>query len=220
MESLIARVCTEPMATIICPWCGTNYLAFQTNCGNCGGPLLAIDEKNTSSFASEDIPSPPLVPRPISTKYAWRLLFTDGWSIGALVFCLLGVIFALVGAALTLGVVTAFVGIPFLLLGLAFLGAGGGTLLWRYQEAQKIVNVLREGEATRGQIVEVQENYHSRINGRYPWVIRYQFQANGQSYEGKVTTLNQPGQQLQVGKAVYVLYLPTTPKWSSIYPHP
>ena len=196
----------------ICPWCGTNYLAFQTNCGNCGGPLLAIDEKNTSSFASENIPSPPLVPRPISTKYAWRLLFTDGWSIGALVFCLLGVIFALVGAALTLSVVTAFVGIPFLLLGLAFLGAGGGTLLWRYQEAQKIVNVLREGEATRGQIVEVQENYHSRINGRYPWVIRYQFQANGQSYEGKVSTLNQPGQQLQVGKAVYVLYLPTTPK--------
>jgi hypothetical protein len=105
----------------ICPWCGTNYLTFQTNCGNCGGPLLSLDQKNTSSFASEDIPSPPLVPRPISTKYAWRLLFTDGWSIGALVFCLLGVIFALVGAALTLGVVTAFVGTLFYCLGLHFL---------------------------------------------------------------------------------------------------
>ncbi len=87
---------------IICPWCGTNYLTFQTNCGNCGGPLLTIDEKITSSIVSEDIPTPPLVPRPISPKYAWRLLFTDGWAIAGLVFGLLGVIFSLVGAVLTL----------------------------------------------------------------------------------------------------------------------
>jgi hypothetical protein len=205
---------------ITCPWCGTNYLTFQTNCSNCGGPLLASGDKITSSIANEDIPSPPLAPRPISPKYAWRLLFADAWSIAALVFSLLGIIFSLVGAVLTLAIVTAFVGIPFLLLGLAFLGTGGGVLLWRYREAQEIVNVLREGEATRGQIVGVQENYHTSVNGRHPWVIRYQFQANGQDHQGMVTTLNQPGQQLQAGKAVYVLYLPTAPKWSSIYPHP
>jgi hypothetical protein len=204
----------------ICPWCGTNYLTFQSNCGNCGGPLLAVDEKSTSSISGEDISTPPLAPRSISPQYARRLLFTDSWSIAAFVFCLFGVIFSPVGAGLTLGVVTAFVGRPFLLLGLAFLGAGGVVLLWRYRVAQKIVSVLREGEATRGQIVEVQENYYARINGRYPWVIRYQFQANGRSYEGKITTLNQPGQQLQAGKAVSILYLPTAPKWSSIYPHP
>src|SRR5947209_5323450 len=151
---------------IICPWCGTNYLTFQSNCGNCGGPLRAVDGKITPSMASEDIPTPPLAPRPISSKYAWRLLLTDGWSIVALVFGLLGFIFSLVGAGLTLGVVTALVGIPFLLLGLAFLGTGGGMLVWRYQAAQKIVSVLREGAATRGQIVDVQENYHTRINGR------------------------------------------------------
>jgi hypothetical protein len=58
------------------------------------------------------------------------------------------------------------------------------------------------------------------VNGQYPWVIRYQFEANGQDHEGKVTTLNLPGQQLQAGRAVCVLYLPTAPKWSSIYPHP
>ena len=121
---------------------------------------------------------------------------------------------------LTLGIITAFVGIPFLLLGLAFLGIGGWVLNWRYKETQKVVNVLRVGEATRGQIVELQENYSVRINGRYPWVIRYQFQVNGQNYEGKVTTLNTPGQQLQTGKTVYILYLPTAPQWNSIYPHP
>ena len=124
------------------------------------------------------------------------------------------------GAGLTIGIITAFVGIPFLLLGLAFLGAGVWVFIWRYQEMQKVVNVLREGVATSGQIVEVEENYSVAINGRHPWLIRYEFQANGQSQEGKVTTLNQPGQQLQAGKGVRVLYLPTDPKWNSIYPHP
>ena len=205
----------------ICPWCGTNYLVFQSNCKNCGGPLQAIEEKITSSSVpNENIAAPPSAPRPISGRYVWKLLFTDGWAVTALVFGLLGVIFSLVGGGLTLGIITAFVGIPFLLLGLAFLGIGGWVLNWRYKETQKVVNVLRVGEATRGQIVELQENYSVRINGRYPWVIRYQFQVNGQNYEGKVTTLNTPGQQLQTGKTVYILYLPTAPQWNSIYPHP
>ncbi len=206
--------------TIICPWCGTNYLAFQSNCENCGGPLQAVEETITSTIPTENLSTPPSAPRAISERYVWRLLSTDGGSIAAFVFGLLGVIFSMVGAGLTLAIITAFVGIPFLLLGVAFLGIGGWVLIGRYQEAQNVVKVLREGEAARGQIVEIQENYSVRINGRHPWVIRYQFQANGQSHEGKVTTLNQPGQQLQAGKAVCILYLPTAPKWNSIYPHP
>ena len=150
----------------------------------------------------------------------WRLLFTNGVAIATLVFCLLGFIFSIVGLVLTVAIITAFIGIPFLLLGLVFLGLGG-VLLWsRYQQAQKVVRVLKEGDSTLGQIREVQENYSVRINGRYPWVVGYEYQVNGQTYAGKVSTLNQPGQQLQVGKAVRILYLATDPKWSSIYPHP
>jgi hypothetical protein len=208
------------MVVIICPWCGTNYLTFQSNCKNCGGALQAVEESITSSVPTENLPTPPSAPRPISERYIWRLLSADGLWITALVLGLLGVVFSQLGAGLTIGIITGFVGIPFLLLGVALLGAGGGVFIWRYQEAQKVVDVLREGEATRGQIVEIQEDYSVSINGRNPWVIRYQFQANGQDHEGKVTTLNQPGQQLQAGKAVCVLYLPTAPKWSSIYPHP
>ena len=205
---------------IICPWCGTAYLTFQSNCGNCGGPLLAVDAKNDSQNTGGEVPIPPPSPRPIPGRYAWRLLFTDGWSVAAFVFCLLGLIFSLVGAGLTLGILTAFVGLPFLVLGLAFLGTGGGVLLWRYQYSVRVVNVLKQGQATRGEIVEIQENYAVRINGRHPWVIRYQFQANGQGYRGQVTTLNQPGEPLHAGRAVCILYLPTAPKWNSIYPHP
>jgi hypothetical protein len=163
---------------------------------------------------------PPPAPRSISNRYAWRLLSSDGWAITACVFGLLGIIFAPLGAVLTIVIVTAFVGIPFLLLGIVFLGAGGSVLFWRYQYAQNVVTVLREGEAMRGEIIDVQSNYNVRINGRNPWVIRYQFSANGESYEGKVSTLNQLGGQFQAGQPVYVLYLPSTPKWNSIYPHP
>ena len=205
---------------IICPWCGTNYPVFQSNCKNCGGLLRAVEVTAGSSVSTENTPAPPPAPRAISKSYVWRLLSTDGWAIAAFVFGLLGGIFSLVGVGLTIGIITAFVGVPFLLLGLAFLGIGGGVLNWRYKETQKVVNVLRVGEATSGKIVEVQENYSVRINGRYPWVIRYQFQVNGQNYEGKVSTLNPVGEKLQAGKVVCILYLQTAPQWNSIYPHP
>jgi hypothetical protein len=206
---------------IICPWCGTNYLTFQSNCKNCGGPLQALDGDIPSSDSTENLPTPPSAPRPISNWYAWRLLSSDGWAIVALVFGIVGGVFSLVGAGLTIGGSnTAFVGIPFLLLGVTFLVVSGWVFQWRYQQARKVVNVLRDGEATRGQIVEMRENYSVTINGQHPWIIRYEFQANGQSQEGKVTTLTPPGQPLQVGKAICVLYLPAAPQWSSIYPHP
>jgi hypothetical protein len=205
---------------IICPWCGTNYLTFQTNCDNCGGPLQAVDEKNDPSTQSENLLAPPSIPRPISEKYVWRILSSDGWWIASLVLGFLGFIFSLIGVGLTLGIITAFVGIPFLIIGLVLLGIGGSEFVRRYQNARKVVTVLREGETTLGQIVEIQEDYSVRVNGRNPWRIRYQFQVDGQDYEGTVSTFNQPGQALQAGKTVYVLYLPTAPKWNSIYPHP
>lgn len=205
---------------IICPWCGTNYLTFQTNCDNCGGPLQAVDEKINASTQSENLLAPPSIPRPISEKYVWRILSSDGWWIASLVLGFLGFIFSLIGVGLTLGIITAFVGIPFLIIGLVLLGIGGSEFVRRYQNARKVVTVLREGETTQGQIVEIQEDYSVRVNGRYPWRIRYQFQVDGQDYEGTVSTFNQPGQELQAGKTIYVLYLPTAPKWNSIYPHP
>jgi Protein of unknown function (DUF3592) len=205
---------------IICPWCGTNYFAFQSNCDHCGGPLQLADEKTALPDADEILQTPPLPPRPISDRYAWRIFFNDGGWITALILGIIGVVFFPIGAGLTLGVITAFVGIPFLFLGLGFLIAGGSLAVWRYQIAQKVVNVLRVGDAVRGQITEVQQDYSVMINDRNPWVIRYQFQANGQNVEGKVTTFNSLAQNFQAGKAVSVLYLPADPKWSTIYPHP
>jgi hypothetical protein len=205
---------------IICPWCGTNHLAFQPNCDNCGGPLQLADQIVVSTDSDEILQTPPLPPRAISDRYVWRIFFSDGWWITSLILGILGVVFFPLGAGLTMGVITAFVGIPFLFLGIGFLIAGGWVAVWRYQIAQKIVNVLRVGVAVRGHVTDVQQDYSVMVNERNPWVIRYQFQANGQNVEGNVTTFNSLAQQFQAGKAVSVLYLPEDPKWSSIYPHP
>jgi hypothetical protein len=148
------------------------------------------------------------------------MLGADGWAIVGFVFTLLGSIFTFIGVILTIAIVTAFVGIPFALFGIPFLGAGGAALYWRYQQAQKTIQVLREGEAVQGQIVSLDQNYNVRINRRHPWIISYQFQAHGRTYQGQVTTLNPPGPGLQPGKMTYVLYLQNNPEHNALYPHP
>jgi hypothetical protein len=133
---------------------------------------------------------------------------------------LLGIIFGLVGAGLTLGIVTAFVGIPFLLLGLVFLAVALVVGTRRYDRARRVVHVLRLGESTPGQIIDVRQDYSVRVNRQHPWVIRYQFRVNGQAYEGQVRTLNPVGASFQAGTSVWVLYLPDAPQWNAMYPHP
>jgi len=204
---------------ITCPWCGTNYAVFQSNCKNCGGPLTG----QTPAAASPEVPEvivPPPAPRPVSKNYVWKLMLTDGWAIAAGVFVLMGFIFAGVGAILTIAIVTAFVGIPFLLIGLAELGGAAAVFYWRYQVFSKRVQVLQIGEAVLGQVAGAEQNLSVRINGRSPWIITYRFVSPQGEVEGRVSTLNDLGPQLQPGRPVYVLYLPGAPENNTIYPHP
>ncbi len=202
---------------VTCPWCGTSYAVFQSNCSQCGGP---IQPPEVMEAAGESPLVPPAAPRPISDSYALKLMSSDGWSIAGLVFLLLGIIFAPLGLVLTLVIVTAFVGLPFLLLGVLFLAASGAVLFWRYRVSQQQVQVLKWGEATLGSVTNLQENYSVEVNGRHPWSIDYQYEANGQTYHGQMTTLHQPGSLVQPGRQVYVLYMPGNSKLSSLYPHP
>lgn len=204
---------------ITCPWCGTNYMSFQPNCKNCGG-LISFSEKTSANLPEESAIMPPPAPRPISNGYLWRLIGVDAWGIVGFVFALLGAIFSFLGIVLTVAIVTAFVGIPFALLGFLFLGGGGAALYHSYQKAQKTIQVLREGEAVAGQIVNLEQNFNVRINTQHPWVISYQFTVNGREYPGHVTTLNTPTAELQPEKPACVLYLKNAPEHNSLYPHP
>lgn len=202
---------------ITCPWCGTSYSAFQSNCQRCGGPLPAAA---ISAEPAAEPPAPPAAPRLIASQYVWRLLETDGWAIAALVFLILGGTFTLVGGLLTLLLVTAFVGAPLLVFGLIFLTAGLVLGRRRYQAAQQVVDVLRHGAAVTGHILEVAENYQVRVNRQHPWIIRYQFPAGSQIQQGQVSTLTRPGPALQPGRPACILYLPQAPAANTLYPHP
>ena len=204
---------------VTCPWCGTTYTTFQPNCQNCGGPLPEPSQA-AAAVAEDSLPVPPPAPRPVPDRYAWRLMTSDGWAIAAFVFAILGAVFFLTGAGLTLGIITAFIGIPFALLGLVFLGAAFGVGRWRYLEAKAVVRVLQIGQIAEGRILHVDENYNVRVNGRNPWTIHYAFEADGRTIEGQVNTLNTPGPTLQQGKRACILYLPTMPERNSLYPHP
>jgi hypothetical protein len=172
------------------------------------------------SALEEDIAQPPPPPRAFPNSYAWRFLLTDSWGIVAGILALLGFIFAATGAGLILGIVTALIGIPFFGVGAVLFALGVAILAGRYNEAQKFLAVLRYGDATRGQVTEVERNLTVRINHQHPWIIHYAFQWGGNSYQGRVSTLNSPGPQLQVGQAVCVLYLPENPARNALYPHP
>jgi hypothetical protein len=204
---------------VTCPWCGTNYKAFRPNCDNCGG-TLSLPEEKPAEVPEERITVPPPPPRNVPKNYVLRVLSTDGWAITGFVFFLIGAIFAITGIALTIPIITAFVGIPFAGMGIVFFAGGLAALIWRYQEVQKTVAVLKEGEAVLGEIDTVRQNLYVRINGRYPWTITYLFQLGGKDYRGKVTTLSQPDLGRRPGRGVYVLYSRDDPTQNTIYPHP
>lgn len=205
------------MERITCPWCGTNYTSFQPNCDNCGGTLPL---PGPAEATAPHLRVPPPAPRQVPRNYVGRLLLVDGAAIVGGIFLLLGLIFGLVGLVLTITIVAAFVGLPFLGLGIVFSLVAVPLLVWRAQAAQRTAEVLRAGEPVLGQIVSVQQNYHVRVNGRYPWSIVYRFAVMGREYEGKASTLSQPDLSQQAGQPVYVLYARGNPEQSTIYPHP
>jgi hypothetical protein len=204
---------------ITCPWCGTNYAGFRPNCEKCGGSLPLAAEEHAKPSA-EAVTIPPPAPRQVPGNTVWRILSSDGWAIAGGVLVLLGLVFGIVGAALTLGIVTAFVGLPFAGLGVLMLAGGAIQVAWRYRRSQQTVEVLRNGEPVLGELVGVQQNVYVRVNGRYPWTIAYKYAVKGRQYGGTVVTLMRPGLELKTGTPVYVLYKSAEPAISTIYPHP
>jgi hypothetical protein len=197
-----------------CPWCGTSYTTFRSNCKNCGGPLPPPVEQATAPPPIPDIPEPPPPPREFKSSFVWRKLMSDGGAIVGAVFALLGIIFTLIGIPLLL----VFVGVVFVPLGLIFLAVGAPLIIWRYQKAQQTLNVLRMGESVLGNIVEITENVAVTVNGRHPWTITYGFEVGGDGYQGKTTTLRPVGFTHHPGQPMYVLYLPDDPTQNTVYP--
>ncbi len=210
---------------ITCPWCGTQYDRFQPNCKNCGGPLPLPDSAPAHVPSVAPMPAhsamamPPLpasTPRPVPESYLWKSMWSDGAAVSGFVLTLLGVIFASVGFMLTALVVTAFVGIPFCGAAAIMAGAGVPILIMQYNAARQRLMIQQVGPAVLGRITDVRPNYKVRVNGSYPWQISYQYDVTGQSYQGKVSFLNQLAPHHRAGNEVYVLYDAQNPQLSTL----
>jgi hypothetical protein len=138
---------------------------------------------------------------------------------------ILGGIFLLVGLVI-LGLVTIAMypvfrlpdSLFFTLFNLGFVVFGAIFFLRGLQKSLQTVKILRDGQATLGEISDVSLNYRVRINKRHPWVIQYSFKVFGSEYQGKLSTLSQPDADQETGNAVYVLYHPDDPKKNTLYP--
>jgi hypothetical protein len=204
---------------ITCPWCGTNYTSFQPNCDNCGGSL-PLPPETAPTPSSRALSAPPPAPRNVPRRAVWRILFGDGWTTSALVSTVLGFVFTAGGLFLTVSEAAAPDGVRFAGLGLVFLCGGLALLVWRCRVCARTIEVLREGEATLGEIVSVVQSDQARVDGRYPWTVEYDYEVGDDLYSGKVTTLSQPDLSQQPGSPVYVLFTREDPAQSTIYPSP
>jgi hypothetical protein len=179
--------------------------------------ILGIFSPAASPAPAGNLPDLPSPPRVIPNRRIWWLVLTDGMWVGALILMFLGVVFAFIGPMVTR---ESLIGLPFLLIGLGMLGGGVVMLYRRIREAVQDVQLQRTGEAARGQISDVRPNYRVAINGQHPWIIRYTYQVQGQTLEGKLSTMKFMGGGVQPGRAVWVLYRADEPAKSTLYPHP
>lgn len=198
---------------ITCTWCGTHYPRHQRNCTNCGGPL-------PGPTGPDPGPEPPPAPRVIPGAYVRRLYLTGNVPalIGA-IFVGVGVVVTvpLVWMALELGPEVAVAGIT----GPIFAVVGAILLAVGIRRARRQLHALRDGTATRGEIVDLHQDTSESINGRHPWAVVYAYEAGGRMYEGKVKSWGRAGSVVAlyaVGSPVHVLYVRERPERSALYP--
>ena len=87
--------------------------------------------------------------------------------------------------------------------------------------SDQLLHALRDGVATRGEIVDLHQDTSESINGRHPWAVVYAYEADGRMYEGTVKSWGRAGSVLAlygVGSPVHVLYVRERPERSALYP--
>ena len=207
---------------ITCPRCGTQYKEFQFECDQCGASLPLPPADGSGPEEITPVPNEPIAPamppRQVPNHALVRVLINDPGAIIGGIFFLIGSIFFLV---VTFAMVPAF-RLPdsLLFIGFNFIFiAIGAVLTFRgYQKARQMVNILRDGQSALGEIKDISLNYRVRINNRHPWIIQYSFKVFGSDYQGELSTLKQPDEDYQPGKAVYVLYQQDDPQKNTLYP--
>ncbi len=193
---------------ISCPWCTQRNPVDALTCRFCGGPLPSGDR----------LPSLPPPPRKLPKGYAPRLLRSRTEFTIGVVFIALGLPMCFIFSGIGLGT-----GIwLFLLIGgglsSIFVLLGAGLLYFSWRPISRHLRCYRHGMLAAAEISDVFEDHSVVVNGQYPWVIRYQYRAAGQVWEGEERLERSLPESIHVGQKTHALYLPEAPGVSVLFP--
>ena len=184
--------------SVICPWCGTNFEQRPgSNCTNCGGPLPSV-------AGSERGDAPLDAPRQLPKGYKTRMIVKSNWQLHmGWVLIAFGMFPILNGNS------------PALLMPVI----GASMIVFGVVRALKRFDVLANGAAVEGVIVEAGENRGESVNGKHPYYIKYQYNIDGKACSGFMNFCDESITNYQAGHPIWVVYLPDgTDYRSSIWP--
>jgi len=79
------------------------------------------------------------------------------------------------------------------------------------------VMVSAQGVQATARVVELHQDLSTRINGRHPVVVRFEYQVGGQRYTGESSTIDRDlTDPLELGDAVPIEYARGTPEWARV----
>ncbi|MDH3944245.1 MAG: hypothetical protein OEV06_09150 [Anaerolineae bacterium] len=141
---------------------------------------------------------------------------SDAWLVGVGIVMLITTMFFCVGiGAVAWGGGTLE---TWLLGDLALATAALPVFIWRWGRYRRIVRILINGVTAIGEVARIEQNRTVRVNGRYPWVVRYKFEAGSDVQEGEYQTLDERIGVLRRGYKVHVVYLEENKKLNSLWP--
>lgn len=141
--------------------------------------------------------------------------FAEATGIVSLVFSIIGFVFMPVGFFLLSYRETFPIGAIFTCVGGLILLAAFAVGFWRFRILRAREELLRFGVATEGTILSMVQNLSVRVNRRHPWIIHYQYMANGASYDGHESLMNLPN-RLVIGASIPVVYDRVNPSRSAL----
>jgi serine/threonine protein kinase len=166
-------------------------------------------------------PPPPPAPRRIPWGFASRVV--PGFSVMVLV----GLLFGGIGLGISIAGIAGVeftdansgkpVGATFpVLFGLVFFAVGAGVGLSSVVKWRRRARAYRDGLATVGRVVDITRDISTKVNGRSPWLIEVEFEANGVITRASKSIMGRL--DYGVGQEVHVLYATEKPEAFIVYP--
>ncbi|MBL9146837.1 MAG: DUF3592 domain-containing protein [Verrucomicrobiaceae bacterium] len=187
-----------------CPWCTTEYVNWQSQCKQCGGPLPPPPGMKLGE-------PPPPAPRKLPSTYVKRVRWTEN------IATLVGLGFTGIGLLIAVPMLANKLWLPALIPGFFLLG---GVSMFRHgwKSAAGRLRAFKSGKAVEGRIERVGIDASQQINGRHPSRVVYHFPIGDQWHEGQIITFDTTATLRSSGQPVWVLYNENDPNENAIYP--